>query len=159
MVRLPAGWVLHPYAGSQQPVMGAAARRIQAIPVTAYQNLITVQIGNEGNAQGNLNGSGAGTLSVGPSGVGNAWYPVSIFVGTGTGIGGILADTSQCVIYAGPLAANQYALQVLIPGTGLVGSLPASLVPGWYVFAVWSGGVPNDTITLNVNGSQDALST
>jgi len=157
MVRLPPGWVLHPYAGSQRPVMGAAARRIQAVPITAYQNLATVQIGNEGNAQGVLNGSGAGQLSVGPSGIGNAWYPVSIFVGTGTGIGGITADTSQCVVYTGPLALPQYALQVLDPGTGLLGSLPASVVPGQYVFAIWSGGNPGDTITLNVNGSQDAL--
>ena len=137
--------------------MGAAARRVTPQPIERYANLVTVPIGNEGNAAGLLNGSGDGTLSVGPGGIGNAWYPVSIFVGTGTGIGGLAADTSQCGIYAGPLAVAQYALQTLLPGTGLVGSLPASLVPGQYVFAVWTGGVAGDTINLNVNGSQDAL--
>jgi hypothetical protein len=142
---------------SQRAAMGAAARRITSARIEQYRNLINVPIGNEGNASGLLNGSGAGTLQVGPSGIGNAWYPVSIFAGTGTGIGNINNDNSQCVVYAGTLTIMQNALQVLQPGTGLVGSLPASLTPGEYIYAVWTGGKAGDSIALNVNGMQDAL--
>jgi hypothetical protein len=158
MVRVPNGWRLHMQAPASQPArMGVAARRITAAPQELYRNLVTVPIGNEGNASGLLNASGAGQLQVGPSGIGNAWYPVSIFVGTGTGIGNISNDNSQCVVYVGTLAIMQNGLQVLQPGTGLVGSIPESLTPGEYIFAVWTGGKAGDSIALNVNGAQDAL--
>lgn len=137
--------------------LGGQNRRITPAPIELYQNSVSAEIGNEGVAVGKLNASGAGTLQVGPSGLGNTWYPVSISVGTGTGFGNLSNDNSQCILYCGPLAISQYFLTILQPGTGQAGTLPATLSRGQYVFAVWSGGKANDSIMLNVGGSQDAL--
>jgi hypothetical protein len=153
---MPPGWIMHRPAGSL-PNRGGRGRRITATPIEFYKNLITVEIGNEGISVGKLNGSGAGMLQVGPSGLGNTWYPVSISVGTGTGLANISNDNSQCILYCGPLAISQYYLTTIQPGTGQAGTLPATLTRGQYVFAEWSGGVANDSLLLNVGGQQDAL--
>lgn len=65
MVRVPAWWRFHQPAGSQFARTGAAVRRIPVPDITAYNRLVTVDLGNDGIAPvATFNGFAALTGSV-----------------------------------------------------------------------------------------------
>lgn len=102
-----------------------------------------------------LNGSGAGTVQLGPSFPREVWRPdkasviCSAVVTTGT---------CQASIYAGPQAQQSWFRDATFSGdTGdATDAVKADeLRVGAYVWAVFSGGVPGATATLTVRGTRE----
>jgi hypothetical protein len=100
-----------------------------------------------------LDGSGNGTAQLGPQGKGEVWHPANAHVSVSTNI-----DEAQCRVYVGDQpTANNFRDGTLSGSTGdstdRVGADEVRL--GRFVWAVWSGGDPGSTATLNVTGSKD----
>jgi hypothetical protein len=98
---------------------------------------------------------GLATISVGPQGFGNVWYPASATILTTSGVN----DNSTCSIYLGP-AGIPVALQATIfpGGIGTASLAIPSMTPGQYIIAQWTGGNGGDVATLNVIGTMDSVS-
>jgi hypothetical protein len=116
--------------------------RLDDLPITGGQALLQ------------LNGSGAGTASVGPTGLGTVWYPASVVFGTSV----TPFDSSIINVYVGP-AGVPTALQgtLITGGVGVVSLAIPAMSPGLYIIAVWSGGTAGSTVSMNVTGSMSAL--
>lgn len=117
-------------------------QRVDNLPLTGAQAIIV------------LNGSGGGTASVGPAGLGTVWYPASAVFGTSV----TPFDTSTIQVYVGP-AGVPSALQgtLITGGIGTVSLAIPSISPGLYIIAVWTGGTAGSTVSMNVTGSASAL--
>lgn len=157
MPRVPRGF--HYPAGGYAPGKlrwGPAARPIRVLPVGLYTRRVASVPLTGGQAQGAIPASGALTLSVGPQGLGNAWYPASLTIQTTSGT----ADTSTCQVYLGPAGYGVTLLGTFYPGTAGAGvaafALP-SLSPGQYLIAAWTGAHAGDLATLNVVGTMSSL--
>jgi hypothetical protein len=97
---------------------------------------------------------GTVTLSVGPQGLGNIWYPVQCVVSTSTGA----TDTSTCAVYLGSQAQqNLQGGQSYAGGGDTVSLSVQSMSPGDLLIAVWTGAVPGAIAAINVTGTMDAL--
>ena len=135
---------------------GPVARPIRRIPIQAYtQPVLQVPLVG-GQAQGTISGSGALTLSVGPQGLGNIWYPASLTVQTTSGTN----DSSTCNVYAGPAGVGVTLLGTFFPGTagsGVASFALPSLSPGQYLIAIWSGANSGDKATVNVVGTMNSV--
>lgn len=93
-------------------------------------------------------------LTVGPTGIGNVWYPTQVTVSTTTGI----LDGSTFSLYLGPAGVPITLVGTLFPGGGgtLALALPP-LTPGQYLIGVWTNGHAGDLASMNVLGTMDAL--
>jgi len=133
---------------------GPAARPIRRLPMQLYtQRVVSVPL-TGGQAQGKISGAGALTLSVGPQGAGNVWYPASCTIQTTTGVN----DFSTCNIYLGPAGVGVTLIATIFPaGLGTASLAIPSMTPGQYIIAVWSGAVSGDTATFNVVGVMDSV--
>lgn len=152
-VRKPAG--LHYPAQAVTSVRGVAARRIPVPGQPGYTRHVTVPIQNA-QQQATVNGSGAATVQLGPSGIGCRWVPAMAVIQTTTGA----ADNSTCAVFLGPLPLGpQVGGQSYAGGGDSIGLPGTSLQPGEFVWAVWSGAVPGAIATLNVYGDQTVLDT
>jgi hypothetical protein len=101
-----------------------------------------------------LNGSGAGTVQVGPSSPGETWQPSQVSVSCSATV---TTGTCQCNIYAGAGPSQSTFVDGTFSGdTGDTSDAIGGRVvnPGQSVFAVWSGGVPGATATLVVSGTR-----
>jgi hypothetical protein len=125
---------------------------VPRLPIEAYRRRVTGIPLSGGQVQGTIPGTGTLTLTVGPQGLGNVWYPVQITLTTTTGP----LDTSLANIYLGPLITP-----ATIVGTGLGNGVYALAIPpmqpGQYLVIVWTGAKPGDTAAGNVIGIMDAL--
>jgi len=154
-MRVPAG--LHSPAGAWAPDMlawGPVARPIRRLPLQVYRQRITSVPLTGGQAQGKISGTGAATLSVGPAGAGNVWYPASITILTTTGVN----DFSTCSVYLGPAGVPVTLVATLFPGgIGTASLAIPSMTPGQYIIAVWAGGHAGDVCSINVVGTMDSV--
>ena len=155
MVRVPRG--LTSPAGAYAPDMlrwGPVARPIRRLPLQVYRQRISSVPLTGGQAQGIISGAGAATLSVGPAGAGNIWYPASITILTTTGVN----DFSTCSVYLGPAGVPVTLVATLFPGgTGTASLAIPSMAPGQYIIAVWSGGHAGDICSINIVGTMDSV--
>jgi hypothetical protein len=106
-------------------------------------------------AQVKLNGSGAGTASLGPAGHGITWTLGTVSVKTGQAVS---TGTCQCSIYVGDDASAPNFLDGTFSGDTGDSTDAASgqqIRLGKSVFAVWSGGVASDTATLTLTGTME----
>jgi hypothetical protein len=144
-------------AGSYAPNRmrwGPAARPIRRLPLQVYRQRITSVPLTGGQAQGKISAAGAASLSVGPAGAGNVWYPASITILTTTGVN----DFSTCSIYLGPAGVPVTLIATLFPGgTGTASLAIPSMTPGQYIIAVWAGGHSGDVCSINVVGTMDSV--
>ena len=105
---------------------------------------------NETNS-GTLNGSGAATVQLGPTGSNEVWTPsnVSVICSSNT-------NEATCKVYAGPSASQQYFKDITVDGsTGDATDRCNIPIPkGWFVWAVWTGGDAGATATVNVDGTK-----
>lgn len=102
-----------------------------------------------------LNGSGAGTASLGPTGHGVVWTLGTISVRTGQTVS---TGTCQCSIYVGDDAsATNFADATFSGDTGDSTNAASGrqIRLGKQVWAVWSGGVPGDIATLTITGTME----
>ncbi len=96
------------------------------------------------------------TLRAGPTGVGTSWELDQAGLSTSTGA----ADSSTVAVYSGPQAISSFFVAQSYAGGGSSVGLPGlALVPGEFVWAVWSGGTPGASATLKVTGQKNALAT
>lgn len=105
---------------------------------------------------GSTNGSGSGTLSVGPSTPGTIWYPQSVsFSMTGSFPTVTGSNIPLVQIYIGSTNASS-----LIDSTYNVLQNSSSMIsgqvvyPGTLIYAVWQYGNDNAAITFNVYGKR-----
>lgn len=98
---------------------------------------------------GTLNGSGAATVSLGPTGPNEVWTPsnVSVLCSSNT-------NEATCKVYAGPAATPPYFKDITVDGsTGDATDACNIPIPkGWFVWAVWTGGDAGASCTVNVDG-------
>jgi hypothetical protein len=123
--------------------------------VLAYQTQAQSQIGGYGVGQTLVNGSGAATVQIGPSGLGTTWYPQQAVLSTSSGV----TDSSTCIAYLGPpggVPAN-ILFQSFSGGADVQGVAIPMMQPGDFITCVWSGGHPGDHATLRIIGSLTAL--
>jgi hypothetical protein len=151
MVKRPRG--LHRYAGSL-PAAGAQVFRIPRIPVEAYRRRLTGLPLTGGQAQGKISGTGTLTLSVGPQGLGNIWYPVQVTLSTTIGA----FDTSTALVYLGAQGVPVTLVGSLYTGNGTVALAIPPMTPGQVLIVSWSGATSGDTAAMNILGTMDALS-
>lgn len=152
--RVPPVWFARP-AGSQTARMGVSpAHRIKVPPMPVYQRQVSGVPLTGGQVQGTISAQGTATLSVGPQGLGNVWYPAQAVISTSAGA----SDGSTCALYLGAISnATLLGGQSYAGGGDSLGLAVPPLTPGQLIIAVWSGGTHNDTCTLNVIGTMDAL--
>lgn len=133
---------------------GPAAQPIRRLPMQLYrQRVVSVPL-TGGQAQGTISAAGAATLSVGPAGAGNVWYPASITILTTSGVN----DFSTCNIYLGPAGVPITLVATLFPGgTGTASLAIPNMTPGQYLIAVWSGAKSGDTCSINIVGTMDSV--
>jgi hypothetical protein len=136
------------------PARGAQVWRIPRVPVEAYTKRLTGLLLTGGQAQGIITGAGALTLSVGPQGLGNVWYPVQVTLSTATGV----FDGSTANVYLGAQGVPITLVGTLYSGNGTVALAIPPMTPGQVLIVVWSAGNPGDTAAMNVLGTMDALS-
>ena len=100
---------------------------------------------------GTLNASGNATVKLGPIGGSVVWTPSSVSVICSSNV-----TESNCKVYAGPSATAQYFKDLTVDGsTGDATDRCNLPIPyGSYVWAVWTGGDPGATCTVNVDGTQ-----
>jgi hypothetical protein len=155
VVRLPRGF--HYPAGGRFPgklTSGPAVRPIPRLPMQLYTQTVSSVPLTGGQAQGKISAAGAATLSVGPAGAGNVWYPASITIQTTSGVN----DTSTCLIYLGPAGVPVTLQATLYPGGFGTASLAIpSMTPGQYIIAVWSGGKSGDVCSINITGTMNSV--
>lgn len=133
---------------------GSGARRIVPVPMQRFSQLVTGVPLTGGQAQATVNGAGNATVAVSPQGQGTTWYPSSAIVSTSLGA----ADASTVALYIGSISVgNLQGGQSYAGGGDTIGISQASMQPGDRLIAVWSGGTPGSTASLNVIGLQDAL--
>lgn len=102
-----------------------------------------------------LNGSGAGTVQLGPTYPREVWRPDTASVVCSAVV---TTGTCQANIYAGPQAQQVYFRDATFSAdtgdtTDSLGSV--ELRPGNYVWAVFSGGVAGAVATLTVTGTRE----
>lgn len=107
------------------------------------------------NGQGTIASDGTATVRIGPSGLGNIWYPSQATVGTTTSITKG-SDSSVCNVYLGPSSSNLTLLGTVYGGGVLSAALP-NIQPGQFLIAEWSGATAQDICVLNIQGTMDAL--
>jgi hypothetical protein len=107
-----------------------------------------------GQASGVIPASGTITLSIGPSGFGNVWYPAQVTVSTTTGP----LDTSTCSVYLGPANTPVTLLGQIFTGNGVLAAALPNMTAGQYLIAVWTSGHNGDTAAINITGTMDTIS-
>jgi hypothetical protein len=145
--------VLHPPAGSGQayrPLM----LPIRRTPLSAYNNLATVDLGNDGVAPIALfDGDGNALAQVGPQGLGVTWALDQCVVSSSIGA----LDAALASVFAGPLAIPTYLVASSLAGGGSQFALGGlGVAAGWFVWAQWTGGTPGAQAYLRVTGQKSA---
>ena len=159
----PAGGIVVP-AGLHRPAQtrpggalnwGPVRQPIGRPPITAYGTPVQGVPLQPGQASGKIPASGTITLSIGPAGFGNVWYPAQVTVSTTTGP----LDTSTCNVYLGPANTPVTLLAQIITGNGVLATALPNMTAGQYLIAIWTGGHTGDTAAINITGTMDTIST
>ena len=103
-----------------------------------------------------LNGSGNGTVKLGPASARETWHPTIASVRTDLGVA--VVNEAQCSIYIGQFATQENFRDQTFTGssgdsTDKVSGNPVKL--GDFIWAIWSGGDPGRRASLNVIGTKD----
>jgi hypothetical protein len=129
-------------------------RRAPVVPQTRFRRKIQGVPLTGGQAIGTITAGGTATISVGPQGLGNIWYPVQCTISSSVGA----ADASTCAVYLGSQTQqNLQGGQSYAGGGDVVALSVVSMSPGDLLIAVWSGGTAGSRVAINVQGTMDAL--
>lgn len=99
-----------------------------------------------------LDGSGNGTVGIGPIGARETWHPDQASVAASTAV-----KEASCSIYVGDAPTGAFFRDRTISGstgdssTNVGGDVPV----GWKVWAVWTGGDAGALATLTVTGDKE----
>ena len=133
---------------------GTGMQPIRVTPVGRYRRRVTQIPLTGGQGQAVISASGAATVTVGPQGLGNIWYPAQVTLSTTTGP----LDTSTCKVYLGAQGVPITLLGTIYTGNGTLAAAVPPMQPGQFIIAVWSGGHNGDVAAVNIIGLMDALS-
>jgi hypothetical protein len=137
-----------------QPVTTGAAQTYSGT-MTASTAWAAVVGALKAVAASNALPAGQAVVQLGPSGLGNTWYPSQVTVATTTSMNQG-SDSSVCNIYLGPSVSPLTLLGTVFGGGILAAALPP-IQPGQFLIAQWTGANPGDTAAMNVTGTMDAL--
>lgn len=104
-----------------------------------------------------LDGSGDGTVRLGPSGGSETWTAAYVHVQTNQAPGSIVNE-AQCFIYAGTAADQTGFVDSTSSGSTGDSTDSASAYPltvGEWIWAVWTGGDPGAQGILRVTGTRE----
>lgn len=132
---------------------GSGMQPIRATPMVAYTNRVTSVPLTGGQGQAKVAANTA-TVTIGPQGAGNVWYPAQAVVSTTTGT----LDTSTCKLYLGAQGVPVLLVGTVFSGNGTIALALPPLSPGQYLIAIWTGATNGDVAAVNVVGTMDALS-
>ena len=132
---------------------GTGMQPIRVTPVGRYRNRVT-QIPLTGGQGQAVIASGTATVTVGPQGLGNIWYPAQVTLSTTTGP----LDTSTCKVYLGAQGVPITLLGTIYTGNGTLAAAVPPMQPGQFIIAIWTGGHNGDVAAVNIIGLMDALS-
>lgn len=109
------------------------------------------------SAIGSTNGSGNGSIQLGPGAPGTIWYPTSVSIymtGSYPTVSG--SNTPLCTIYTGGASNPSNQVDVTFQVLGASSSVISGQViyPGQYIYAVWQYGNANAKITFNIYGTK-----
>lgn len=124
-------------------------------PIELYQYRLSQVPLTGGQAQGTVPVSGSVTLQVGPQGLGTVWYPAQVTLSTTTGA----LDTSTALVYLGPLTTPATLVATVFSGNGTAALAIPDMTPGQFLVVAWTGATHGDTVSLNIIGTMDALTT
>lgn len=98
-----------------------------------------------------LNGSGNGSVQIGPSVVRERWQPASAFVSVTTN-----TKEAACDLYLGTgILASQQIAQTATGSSGDTCALSGiDMPPGMLLIAIWTGGDPGAMAVLHVVGNR-----
>jgi hypothetical protein len=105
-------------------------------------------------AQTTVSGGGTATVSVGPAGTGNKWYPQLAVISTTSGSG----NGGTAYIYGGFVSQS-----TIISGGGLDGGGSSTglaipwMTPGDLIVVQWTGARAGDIAQLTIYGEQETL--
>jgi hypothetical protein len=99
--------------------------------------------------------SGSLTLSVGPQGLGTAWYPAQVTLSTTTGV----LDSSTATVYLGVGGVPTNQVGSVFSGNGVAALAVPAMQAGDFLFVTWVNGHAGDVASMNVIGTMDALTT
>jgi hypothetical protein len=162
MPRFPRGWgkAFHPQAarGANQLAYlpgyrGSGQQRTQQTPLSAYQQKASGIPLTGGQVSAVIPANGTLTLSVGPQGLGNTWYPVQVTISTTTGP----TDTSTALVYLGSGQVPNQLVATVYSGNGTIALAIPSMAPGQTIIVNWTGAHSGDTGAVNIIGTMDAL--
>jgi hypothetical protein len=125
----------------------------QPIPITAFRTPVSVQIGNNGIAQGIVAAGGAATVTLGPSGYGTRWYPNQVNLATQKGA----LDTSTCTAYLNVAGPGGFLFQSYLGGGDQQGLAVPEMQPGDLLIFVWSGATAGNWTQIIVLGQMTVL--
>lgn len=111
-----------------------------------------VALGPEAEGSVVLDGSGNGTVQVGPISPRETWSPSLVSVSASSN-----TKEANCKIYVGKFITGASFVDATLSGSSgdSSASIGAFVIPvGWYVFAVWTGGDSGAVATLNVSGTK-----
>jgi len=128
------------------------------VPVQQYKGRITAVPLTGGQNQGIVPASGKITLTAGPQGLGNIWYPAQVTLSTTTGLNGGI-DVSTAQVYLGSQGVPITLVGSAFGGNGTVALAIPSMAPGQVLIVTWTGAKTGDTASLNIIGTMDALTT
>lgn len=152
---IPAGYLSSAAGSWRGSGRGGPLLRPPSPPIGDYQTLIETIIGNDGIAiPVTFSGAGGATAFVGPQGIGASWEPTQAAIYTSVGP----LDAALANIFQGPLPIAQYQVASALSGGGAQVPLGGiTMVPGWFIYVVWTGGTPGALGFLTVSGSKKAL--
>jgi hypothetical protein len=114
---------------------------------------VNVPIGPEGFGSVVLDGSGNGTVKVGPLTAREVWHPANAHVQASTNV-----NEAVCTIYVGDTATQSNFRDSTFTGSSgdSTDKIGADIVKSPHkIFAVWTGGDAGSRATLQVTGTKD----
>lgn len=141
-------------------VAGSYPQAAQAVTFAAGDTIGigTVGAGTAGSTYGGQVSTLSGaplTLTAGPQGLGNIWYPAQVTLSTTTGP----LDTSTALVYLGSGGVPTELVGSVYSGNGTVAVAIPPMQPGDLIIVTWTGGHAGDTAAFNTVGVMDALTT
>jgi hypothetical protein len=129
----------------------------RVVPIEAFLagHKVTIDLAGEGVAfPATFSAGGVAQSQIGPSRVGESWALDQAYLSTSVG----QLDAAQCALYQGVLPLASFLITANLAGGGSQFGLGGvGLIPGEFLFAVWTGSTPGAQAFLRATGTKTVL--